>query len=65
LRADQVVAAGIGCYDAPDTSANVSVISDWRAEVATGDYRGRTCANALGFESADKRVLIIPSEPGI
>jgi hypothetical protein len=39
--------------------------SDWTVEVATGDYAGRECANSLGFEDAARRVLIIPSDPGI
>jgi hypothetical protein len=39
--------------------------SDWRAEVASGDYSGRTCANDVGFEDKDKKVLIIPSYRGI
>jgi hypothetical protein len=34
---------------------------DWTAEVATGDYEGRECANAAGFEDADKKVLIVPT----
>lgn len=34
---------------------------DWTAEVATGDYEGRECANALWFQDAEKRVLIIPT----
>jgi hypothetical protein len=34
---------------------------DWTAEVATGDYQGRECANAVGFEDAEKKVLVIPT----
>ncbi len=39
--------------------------SDWTAEVATGDYGGRHCANDVAFEDDDKKVLIIPTPPGI
>jgi len=38
---------------------------DWTAVVATGEYQGRECANDLGFDDKDKKVLIIPSGPGI
>lgn len=34
---------------------------DWSAEVATGDYEGRECANLAGFDDKEKKVLIIPS----
>ena len=34
---------------------------DWTAEVATGDYEGRECANAIGFQDVEKKVLIIPT----
>lgn len=37
---------------------------DWTAEVATGDYEGRECANFIGFEDREKKVLIIPSFKG-
>lgn len=38
---------------------------DWSVEFAQGDYGDRTCMNAVSFEDADKRILIIPSEPGV
>lgn len=40
-------------------------ITDWTAEIATGDYRGRTCFNLHDFDDAEKQLLIIPSDPGI
>lgn len=36
----------------------------WTAEVATGDYEGRECANALWFQDAERKVLIIPTFRG-
>jgi hypothetical protein len=40
-------------------------IAHWTTEIAQGDYGERRCMNEVGFEDADKTVLIIPSEPGI
>lgn len=39
--------------------------NDWTAELATGDYEGRECANDLAFDDKTKKVLIIPSSRGI
>lgn len=39
--------------------------TDWTAEIRRGDYGDRTCMNEVAFEDVDKKVLIIPTEPGM
>jgi hypothetical protein len=34
---------------------------DWSAEVHSGDYEGRECANAAAFDDKEKKILIIPT----
>ncbi len=37
----------------------------WTAEIAAGDYAGRTCANLVAFDDRAKKVLVIPTDEGI